>query len=180
MPEDMRTAAKVRYVQGNESIAQVAQGLGISGKTAQKWCKADGWVKARKSFQRRAARKAVDRAVDKRAKELSRLIQASQSMEAALLSAARALEDMLKENPLLVVDGKFRSGNMRNVAESLERQAKTSMMLGGILPREEEERLALMRRKQELEEKKLQAEAEKSQGGQIEITLGPELEELAK
>ena len=176
---EQREEARLRYIRGTETVNQVAEALGISKKTAQGWCKADGWVKERAKFRKRAAKKAVTMAVGKKARELARLLEASESMEKALLHAAKAFENALTESPERVTDGKFRSGNLRNVAEALQRQSETTMKLSGIVTGAEREKLDMMRRELEIKERKEAQEAREQESG-VKIVMERDAEGLAE
>lgn len=178
MSEDRRAEAEARYISGRESIKALAAALEISDKTVAAWCKAGGWVKKRQKFQARTAKKALTIAANKKARELAKLLEASDEMETALLHAARAFSKALEEEPQLVTDGKFRSGNLRNVAESIQRQAQTRMMISGILERKDAEKLKIMQNKQALEERK--AAQGQENGGAIRVVIEPSAEKLAE
>ena len=111
-------------------------------------------------------------------RELSRLLSASKETEKALLLAAQAFSQYLAEGsqgePL--TEKKIWADNLNHLVSAIGKQAETRMMLSGILGREEEEKLELMRRKQTWEEQK---EAQEGQGG-AKIVLAPEAEALGE
>ena len=66
--------------------------------------------------------------------------------------------------------------NLNHIVAAIGKQAETWMMLSGIMARDEEEKIALMRRKQSLEERKEQQEASSGLG----IVMDKETGELAE
>ena len=177
---DTRQAeAEQRYISSEITLRGLAEESGVPLSTLCKWSKAGGWKKKREKFQKRAMRKAVTRATDKRARELQKLIEASGEMEEALLTAARAFRAQLMadETGEKLTDGKNRAANLSSVAHAIGRQAETRMLLSGILSQADQEKLELLRRRQELEEKKAQAEQETG-AAEVRLILEPEMEDL--
>ena len=121
MDEQRRLEAEQRYVAGNETLKGLADGMGLPLSTIKRWCKAGDWVKKRQKAQKRALRKAVTRATDKRARELMRLFEASDAMERALVMSAQAFAAAMAETPADIVDGKFRAGNLDSVTHAIGR-----------------------------------------------------------
>ena len=173
-----RQEAEQRYITGTMTLRSLAKETGISISTLGKWSKAGGWPQKREQVNARAMEKAVQKAVSKRARELERLLAASDDLEAALANAAQAFRDNLENDPKgkLVTDGKFRAGNLSQIVNALGRQTETRMMLAGLMTKADEEKIKLLRRRQRLEEKK--EKESRSQGA----TLGLEkdAEELAQ
>ncbi len=176
---DQRAAAEQRYISSSITLRALAQEMGLNSKTVSRWCKEGGWVKKREKINRRAMKKAATQAVNRKAKELIKLISASDALEDALLEAARAFAGAMAEegSGALVTDGKFRAGNLMQIVNAVGRQTETRMLQSGILAAADAEKLRLMRRKQEMEE---QAQAEGQGGGEIRVVLTQESEELAE
>ena len=177
MSDDRRMDAEQRYVAGSMTLRALSQETGIPLSTLQRWCKADGWVKKREKARKRAMRKAVTRATDKKAKELSRLLEASDAMERALLTSAKAFESAMLENPVEIVDGKTRAVNMSSVTHAIGRQLESRMLLEGMMSAVDREKIDLLRRKQEMDERKEAREREAETGG-VTIRLEGEAEDL--
>ena len=169
--------AKQRYVTENISLRALAGETGIPYSTLQGWCRKEGWTKEKASIEDQAFKKAAVRAVNKKAKELCKLLAASDELEKALLLAAKTLSRCLEENE----DGgqmkekKAWVDNLNHIVAAIGKQAETRMMLSGIMAKDEEEKIALMRRKQSLEERKERQDA----SGGMSITMDKETEELA-
>ena len=167
-----RMAAEKRYVAGDETLAQISQALGIPLTNIKRWCKENKWVKKRENFQRKALNKAAKIAADKKAKELAKLFQASEDMESALVAAAKALmqdmQSMAEDFPTRFATGEFRAKNVEHIAKALKSQTETRMLISGVMAAADREKLALLKKKQEMEEQKAQRETE---GGGLVIRL---------
>ena len=164
--------AEEKYIGGDVSLAALAAELGLSASTLGKWKKAGDWEKKRGEVRQRAMKKAAEQAVNKKAKELCRLLEASDEMEYALLLAARAVVKNLCEDEegLIVTDGKERADNMTRIVRAINQQAETRMRLSGIMDQAEQEKIALLWRKQELDEKKeAQDQAAEKEGVTIRL-----------
>jgi len=178
METEQRARAEQMYISGAQTLRELAAETGVSVSTLSRWCKAGGWVKKRARVQKKALRKAADRAVDKKARELARLIQASGELERGLLAAAKGAADIIEaEGAEKMLDGARRSGNFANLAGTLERLAAARQILGFTQSATEAERLRLDREKHEFDVKKA-AEANGSAGVRVEIA--PDAEDLAE
>jgi len=178
METEQRARAEQMYISGAQTLRELAEETGVSVSTLSRWCKQGGWVKKRERVQKRAMRKAADRAVDRKARELSRLIQASGELERGLLAAAKGAADILaEEGGGEMLDGKRRSANFANMAGTLERLAAARQILGFTQSATEAERLQLDREKHEFEMQKT-ADANGSAGVRVEIE--PAAEDLAE
>lgn len=174
--DDKRLEAQEKYISGSMSLRALAEEMGLSPTTVRKWSRAGNWPKEREKVQKRALRRAATRAVDKKARELEKLILASGAAENALLLAMRQFEQKIQDSDD-IVDGKFRAGNFSSLVHALGRQAETRLMIGGIVLGAEKEKLELLRRRQELEERKAQAEQETG-AAEVRLILEPEMEDL--
>ena len=154
--DEKKRIAEERYIGGDISLRALAAELGISASTLGKWKKAGEWEKKRGEVQQRAMKKAAAQAVNKKARELCRLLEASDEMEYALLLAARAVVKNLGEDEegLMVTDGKERADNLTRIVRAINQQAETRMRLSGIMDQAEQEKIALLWRKQDLDERK--------------------------
>ena len=154
--DEKKRIAEEKYIGGDVSLRTLAAELGLSASTLGKWKKAGEWEKKRDEVQQRAMKKAATQAVNKKARELCRLLEASDEMEYALLLAARAVVKNLCEDEegLIVTDGKERADNMTRIVRAINQQAETRMRLSGIMDQAEQEKIALLWRKQELDERK--------------------------
>ena len=177
MSDDKRQEAEQRYIAGEETLAEIAAGMGLPLSSIKRWCKAGDWVKKREKFKKRALKKAVTQAANKKAKELARLLEAGDELEKALLISARKLAQIAEEKPDIFA--LTQSKTMLNVSESIERMAHARQMTGGAMSRADQEKLELLRKKQALEEKKAALE-EKKDTESVKFTLGGELEEIAE
>ena len=178
---EKKRIAGERYIGGDVSLKDLAAELGLSTSTLGKWKKAGEWEKKRGEVRQRAIKKATEQAVNKKAKELCRLLEASDEMEYALLLAARAVVKNLCEDEegLIVTDGKERADNMTRIVRAINQQAETRMRLSGIMDQAEQEKIALLWRKQELDERKeAQEQAEGKEG--VTIKLGNEAGALSE
>lgn len=172
MDEQRRLEAEQRYVAGNETLKALADGMGLPLSTIKRWCKAGDWVKKRQKAQKRAMRKAVTRATDKRARELMRLFEASESLECALIAAAKALnqdlQDCAEDFPTRFATGENRAKNVEHIAKALNKQTETRMLISGVMAAADREKIELLKRKQDAEEQKARQDAE---GGGLVIRL---------
>ena len=174
-----REEAESRYISSEITLKQLADEAHIPYKTMTRWCKEGGWVKKREKINRRALKKAATQAVNRKARELIKLLRASDEIEDALLMAAKALRANIAadEGGALLTDGRFRAGNLGQVVNAMGRQAETRMLLSGIMTAADKEKIELMRRKQALEE---QAAAEDRGDGQIRVVMEQDAEALAE
>ena len=179
MSEDKKAEARQRYVTGVESLKTIGEALGISENTMGKWCREGKWVQERKKFQKRAARKAINKAVDKKARELARLLEASECMESALVKAARAFDSDMDRNSAKFASGQMRGKNIESLSKAIKNQLDTRMLISGIMSAGEREKIELMKRKQELEERKEAQQREQETGG-VKIVMDRDVEELAE
>ncbi|MBR0406850.1 MAG: hypothetical protein IJI53_02325 [Clostridia bacterium] len=177
MSESRREEARTRYISGDETLRTLSAALGVGERTLQKWSKEDGWREKRKKFRERAARKAATKLVGKKAKELEKLLDASDHFESALQKAAAALDE--DRHPERIADGKMRGKNMESLARAIEAQVNSRMMISGLLTRAEKEKLDLMRRKLEMEERKDKQEREENKDA-VTIIMDERTKELAK
>ena len=136
---DQRKLAEERYLSEEITLKALAEEMNVKYQTMRGWCRAGEWGEKRENVQRRAIKKATVKAVNKRARELCKLLKASDEMESALLLAAKAIAKNLGDDPdgLMVTDGKDRAGNLTRIVQALGRQAQTRMMLSGIMTEEE-------------------------------------------
>ena len=170
--DEKKRIAEEMYISGDVSLKALASELGISASTLGKWKKAGEWEKKKGEVEQRAMKKAATHAVNKKARELCRLMEASDEMEYALLLAARAVVKNLCEDEegLIVTDGKERADNMTRIVRAINQQAETRMRLSGIMDQAEEEKIALLWRKQELDERKeAQDQAAEKEGVTIRL-----------
>ena len=141
MPEDEKRAqAEERYVCGDATLKALAAEARVSYGTMRKWCKAGNWAKKRQSVRDKALKKAAEKAVNKKARELCRLLEASDQVESALLLAAKAIARNMDadQEVLMVTDGRERAGNLKSITQALGRQTETRMLLTGIMNQSEE------------------------------------------
>ena len=179
--DEKKRIAEEKYIGGDISLRALASELGMNASTLGKWKKAGEWEKKRDEVRQRAMKKAAVQAVNKKAKELCRLLEASDEMEYALLLAARAVVKNLceDEDGLMVTDGKERADNMTRIVRAINQQAETRMRLSGIMDQAEQEKIALAWRKQEWDERKEdQNQAMEREG--IFISMGEETGELSE
>ncbi len=170
--DEKKRFAEGRYIRGDISLKALAAEMGLSASTLGKWKKAGEWEKKRDQVQQRAMKKAATQAVNKKARELCRLLEASDEMEYALLLAARAVAKNLCEDEegLMVTDGKERADNLTRIVRAINQQAETRMRLSGIMDQAEQEKIALLWRKQELDERKeAQDQAAEREGAVIRL-----------
>jgi len=179
--DEKKRIAEEKYIGGDVSLKALASELGLSASTLGKWKKAGEWDKKKGEVEQRAMKKAATHAVNKKARELCRLLEASDEIEYALLLAARAVVKNLCEDEegLIVTDGKERADNMTRLVRAINQQAETRMRLSGIMDQAEEEKIALLWRKQELDERKeAQDQAAEKEG--VTICLDPDADTLSE
>ena len=132
---EKKKLAEERYLSEDITLKALAEEMNVKYQTMRGWCRTGEWGKKRQSVQRKAIKKATVKAVNQRARELCKLLKASDEMESALLLAAKAIAKNLGDDPdgLMVTDGKDRAGNLTRIVQALGRQAQTRMMLSGIM-----------------------------------------------
>lgn len=177
---DERIEAQQKYVTGSMTIRELAEEMGLNPSTLARWSKENGWPELRRTFEQRAMQKAITKASSKRADKLARLLEASGTLEDALILATRqfkqalqAHEDMGKSHQM--ADG-FRAKNMQSLAAAIQTATETRFTLDSILTEAERQKLQLEKRKLKREERQ---DLQKQQGQAVEYTLSPELEEMA-
>ncbi len=170
--------AKQRYLTENISLKTLSEDMDIPLSTVKTWCRKEGWTKERASIEDQAFKKAAVKAVNKKARELCKLLEASDELEKALLLAAKAFSAYLEGEggSEILTDKKTWADNLNHIVAAIGKQAETRMMLSGIMAKDEEEKIALMRRKQSLEERKERQDA----AGSLGIVLDEKAEELAQ
>ena len=173
-----REEAESRYISSEITLRALAEEAGVPFKTLSRWCKDGGWVKKREKINRRALKKAATQAVNKKARELLKLLEASDEIEEALLIAARSMKANMEQDKYgMLATDRFRAGNLGQVVNAVGRQAETRMLLSGILTVAEREKIQIMKRKQLLEEQ----EAKDGAGAnEIRVILTGDAEELAQ
>ena len=169
---------KQRYLTEGISLRALAKETGMPYSTLKNWNQKEGWAKERASIDDEAFKKAAVDAVNNKARELCKLLKASDELEKALLLAAKAFTAYLRGEGVgeSLTDKKTWADNLNHIVAAISKQAETRMMLSGILAKDEEEKLALMRRKQSLEERKEMQEA----AGSVTVTLDKGARELAE
>lgn len=177
---EQRAAAEQRYITGSMALRDLAQSMGVPFSTISRWCKEGEWVKKREQINKKALQKAAGQAVNKKAREMAKLLEASDELEETLLKAAQAFRNaMAGENGMdaLLVDGKFRAGNLAQIVNAVGRQAETRMLIGGMMTAADKAKIQLMRRKQRLEEKQM---ADGAAGGEVRVVMDKEAEALSE
>lgn len=184
---DRRLEAEQRYIGGGMSLRALAEETGIPAKTLMRWSREGDWVKKREKVQARAAKKAATMVVNRRARQLSRLMRASDGLEQALEMAAKQLTSAMQaaqDTPERIADGRFRAGNVRQLTDAVARAVETRMLLEGMVTapqaarmRADEERLAIERERLAMD--KTRADAQSGAGG-VEVVMTGDAEALAE
>ena len=169
--------AEQAYVAGDMTLSDLAKSTALPLTTLKRWCKEGQWVKKRKKLHERAKKKALTRAVGKKAKELEKLLEASGEIEMALLWAARGLRVRLEGDPIGLRFDRD-AVNLNAVTSAIGRQAETRMLLSGILTEAEAQKLDLLERKTALEERQAEEKRQENQG--VSLALDKEAEELSE
>lgn len=145
MPEDERKAkAEERFLSGGLSLRTLAEEIEVSYGTVRRWSKEGEWMKKRTSGQRKTAKKEAGKG---KAEKLGRLREASDELESALLTAARAIARNMDADleGLLVTDGKDRAGNLSRIIQAVSKQAETRILLEDMMTKETGEGGAVLR-----------------------------------
>lgn len=184
---DRRLEAEQRYIGGGMSLRALAEETGIPPKTLMRWSREGDWVKKREKVQARAAKKAATMVVNRRARQLSRLMRASDGLEQALEMATKQLTSAIQaaqDTPERIADGRFRAGNVRQLTDAVARAVETRMLLEGMVTapeaakmRADEERLAMERERLAMD--KTRADAQSGAGG-VEVVMDGDAEALAE
>ena len=159
------------------TLKELAAQMEIPVSTICRWSKAGGWKEKREKIRKRAIKKTATRIVNKKSRELEKIIRASGSLENALIMAAAQFEAALKvvekdknaKGKGLVADG-FRAKNLQSLAGAIQTAANTRMLISGIMTAAEKEKLAIERAKLEMEQRK-EAAALKEDKGKAHISV---------
>lgn len=174
--EDKQSAAEAAYLAGEMTLKELAAQMEIPLSTICRWSKAGGWKEKREKIKKRAIKKTATRIVNKKSRELEKIIRASGSLENALIMAAAQFEAALKAIPgddkqkLLTADG-FRAKNLQSLAGAIQTAANTRMLISGIMTAAEKEKLAIERAKLEMEQRKEAAALEEETDNEIHIVI---------
>ena len=172
-----RDEAMAVYVGSSKTLKDMASETGIPKSTLSRWCKEDNWVSKRIKARTRAQKKAMTGAVNRKAKELEKLMAVAGDAEEALTVAvnqmlqALAAGDEIKQGKQLIsgmADG-YRARNMESLMNAISKATETRMTLCGILNAKDRETLDLMRKRQALEERKTDERSDT--GKSVEITM---------
>ena len=87
---------KQRYLTEGISLRALAKETGMPYSTLKNWNQKEGWAKERASIDDEAFKKAAVDAVNNKARELCKLLKASDELEKALLLAAKAFTAYLR------------------------------------------------------------------------------------
>lgn len=138
---DAKKAAETKYTTGEITLRALAQEMQLPLSTISRWCKDGKWVKKKARIARRAMEKAATQAVNKKAKELLKLMEASEEIEAALLAAARMFRKAIVEEEAAgearLTDGRVRAVNLAQIVNAMGRQTETRKLLADMEADEE-------------------------------------------
>ena len=174
--EDKQSAAEAAYLAGEMTLKELAAQMEIPVSTICRWSKAGGWKEKREKIKKRAIKKTATRIVNKKSRELEKILKASGSLENALIMAAAQFEAALKAIPgddkqkLLTADG-FRAKNLQSLAGAIQTAANTRMLIAGMMTAAEKEKLAIERAKLEMEQRKEAAALEEETDNEIRIVI---------
>jgi hypothetical protein len=176
-------AIKTEYVTGDISIRELEKKYKLEHNNLAKHSKNEGWVKARKDYRTRATTKAVTKSCDKRANELSKVLDSSMLIRDRIYEA---MNDPQQFNRYLVTRGrkggefetveevheKVDTKAIREMTQALKAVEDLIRSLNNIPTRAEEQRLKLERERFELEKEKWEREkAEQSAAHEVRITF---------
>lgn len=174
---------KTEYVTSDISLRDLAKKNGVSMNTISKYCKKEGWVKAREDYCAKVSKKAVQKSCDKRANELSKVLDSSMLIRDRIYEA---MNDPQQFNRYLVTRGrkggefetveevheKVDTKAIREMTQALKAVEDLIRSLNNIPTRAEEQRLKLERERFELEKEKWEREkAEQSAAHEVRITF---------
>jgi len=174
---------KTEYVTSDINLRDLAKKNGVSMNTISKYCKKEGWVKAREDYCAKVSKKAVQKSCDKRANELSKVLDSSMLIRDRIYEA---MNDPQQFNRYLVTRGrkggefetveevheKVDTKAIREMTQALKAVEDLIRSLNNIPTRAEEQRLKLERERFELEKEKWEREkAEQSAAHEVRITF---------
>lgn len=174
---------KTEYVTSDINLRDLAKKNGVSMNTISKYCKKEGWVKAREDYCAKVSKKAVQKSCDKRANELSKVLDSSMLIRDRIYDA---MNDPQQFNRYLVTRGrkggefetveevheKVDTKAIREMTQALKAVEDLIRSLNNIPTRAEEQRLKLERERFELEKEKWEREkAEQSAAHEVRITF---------
>lgn len=171
-----RQEAEQRYITGDMGLRALGQAMSIPASTINRWSTEGKWAQKRRKYREKTLKKAVNRAGNKKAGQLARMLEATGSLENALIQAAQIFEQemgALKEGKLTA--GQFAARNLESLAKAMNATAQTRMLISGIMSAAEKEKLAQQKRQ-------LDMRAEESAGGaaEIQVEMEKDAEEISK
>lgn len=174
---------KSEYVTEDISLRDLAKRHGVSMNTISKYCKKEGWVKARERYCASVSKKAVQKSANKRANELAGLLDSSYKMRDVIQSA---MSDPQQFNRYLVTKGrkggefetveevydKVDTKAIREMTQALKAVESLIRSLNNIPTEAEMQRLQIEREKFELEKEKWEKEkAERSTAHEVRVVF---------
>ena len=179
---DKRLEAEEKYISGTMTLRELAKDMGMNTGTLMRWSRAGAWAEKRRQVEIKATAQAMKSAVNKRAKQLEKLMDASATLEEALQAAARQFLDRLEDADEKAWDGGkmadgFRAKNLQSLAAAIGTATQTRMQLDGIMTEAEKQKLRLEKKKLAMEENRM---ADQGKEKVIEVVLPPEVEAMAK
>ena len=85
----------------------------------------------------------------------------------------------MDKNSAKFANGMMRGRNIESLSKAIKNQLDTRMLISGIMSAADQEKIALMKKKQELEEWKEKQQQEQEAGG-VKIVMDQDVEELAE
>jgi uncharacterized protein YjcR len=174
---------KTEYVTMDISLRDLAKKNGVSMNTISKYCKKEGWVKAREDYCAKVSRKAVQKSCNKRANELAGVLNSSYKIRDTI---ENALNDPQQFNRYLVTRGrkggefetveevheKIDTKAIREMTQALKAVEGLIRSLNNIPTEAEMQRLQLERERFELEKEKWEREkAEMSAAHEVKVVF---------
>lgn len=176
-------AIKTEYVTTKITLRDIEKKYKIDHRSVQLHSSRDGWVKARKDYIRRLSTKAITKSCDKRANELSKVLDSSYRMRDIIQNA---VSDPVQFNRYLVTKGrkggefetveevydKVDTKAIREMTQALKAVEGLIRSLNNIPTEAEMQRLQLEREKFEMEKEKWEREkAEQSQAHEVRVVF---------
>ena len=174
---------KSEYVTSDISIKALSQKHKIDKNLIASHCKDEQWVKARKDYKMRVGMKTITKSCDKRANELSKVLDSSMLIRDRIFDA---MSDPQQFNRYLVTKGrkggefetveevydKVDTKAIREMTQALKAVEGLIRSLNNIPTEAEMQRLQLEREKFEMEKEKWEREkAEQSQAHEVRVVF---------
>ena len=174
---------KSEYVTEDISLRELAKRHGVSVTTINKYCRNQGWVKARENYSMQVSKRAIQKSCNKRGDELAKVLDSSLLIRDRIMDA---MNDPLQFNRYVVTTGskggefhteevikdKVDTKAIKEMTSALKAVESLIRSLNNLPTEADMQRLQIEREKFELEKEKWEKEkAEMQSAHEIHVTF---------